>query len=300
MPFYLAEFSNTKVPEKLPADYNYVETIISRKYLENQYSAHLKLIEITKTGKYFIAGIISLVALLGWLVSLGIPKLKAAATEKPFPYSGPIDTLKVIYNIRKDYLLAWTFFGSMFFYSIANLLVLKINSMGVNQFHYSFMDTSILVVALLCGICVGSVIAGIIATEKRWFKILPPALMTMGVFASLIYFTPLIPVNFQYTYLLVLMVLTGIGGGLFIIPMESFCQTRPEASRKGEILSAHNFVDFTGILISGLVYYILEALFPKHSSCMAFLGLVIIVLSVVFFIAFLKVAEKEKNRESNS
>lgn len=298
LPFYQEELNKIKAPDNLPMEYNYIDTLICRKYLENQYSAHLKLIEITKTGKYFIAGIIVFIALVGWLVSLGIPKLKAAATDRPFPYSGPIDTIKVIYNIRKDYLLAWTFFGSMFFYSIANLLVLKINSMGVNQFHYSFMDTSLLVVALLCGICVGSLVAGFIATEKGWYKILPPALLTMGIFSTLIFLTPQVPVNFQYSYLFTLMVLTGIGGGLFIIPMESFCQTRPSASQKGEILGAHNFVDFAGILISGFVYYLLEALFPKHSSCMAFLGNVIIVLSVVFFIAFLKVSEKEKIRES--
>ena len=71
----------------------------------------------------------------------------------------------------------------------------------------------------------------------------------------------------------------------------------PEPERKGEILAAHNFVDFAGILLSGVIYYILEALFPKQSNCMAFLGIVIIVLSIMFFIAFLNVADKEKKRE---
>ena len=298
--FFTKSIDKINPPVVLPTDFNYVETVISRKYLEKEYSAHLKLIEITKTGKYLIAGIISLVALVGWLVSLGIPKLKAAATEKPFPYWGPLNTIKVIFNIRKDYLLTWTFIGSMFFYSIANLLVLKINSMGVNQFHFSFMDTSLLVVALLVGICIGSIIAGFIATDKGWYKLIPPALLTMGVFSTLVFYTPQIAASYQYFYLIAMMVCTGVGGGLFIIPMESFCQTRPEASRKGEILSAHNFVDFAGILISGFVYYLLEAMFPKQSSCMAFLGVVIIILSIIFFIAFLKVSKKEQERENNS
>lgn len=296
--YYAKEKDFLKNLAGLPSEYNYVDALIGRKYLEKIYSAHLKLIETTKTGKILIAVIISLVALFGWLISLGIPKLKAAATKKPFPIWGPLDTIKVIYNIRKDYLLAWTFFGSMLFYSLANLIVLKINSLGVSQFHFSFKGTSLLVVALLCGICIGSIIAGKIAHEKSWFKLLPPALLIMGIFLTLIYFAPQVSFKIQYPYLFAMMVLTGVGGGIFIIPSESFCQTRPEPARKGEILSAHNFVDFLGILASGFIFYILEAMFPKHSNCMAFLGVIIIILSIVFFIAFLKVSEKEKNRES--
>lgn len=299
-PFYTKSLAEITPPVKLPTDYNYVEALISRKYLENQYSAHLKLIETTQIGKTIIAIIILLVAIIGWLVSLGIPKLSAAKTTKSFPFWGPLDTIKVIFDLRKDYLLSWTFFGSMFFYSVASLIVLKINSMGVSQFHFSFKGTSLLVVALLCGICVGSLIAGRISTEKIWFKLLPPALLMMGIFLTLIYFAPQISPGFQYQYLFLMMVLTGVGGGIFVIPTESFCQTRPEPSRKGEILSAHNFVDFAGILTSGVLYYVLEALFPKHTNCMAFLGLSIILLSLVFFIAFLKVTEKEKKRESIS
>ena len=298
--FYADHKAKIEVFANTSNDSNYIDALISRKYLEYQYSAHLKVIEITQTGKILIAIVIIFIALVGWLVSLGIPKLKAASPNKPFPIWGPIDTIKVVYNIRKDYLLAWTFLGSMFFYGIAGLIVLKVNSLGINQFHFNFMDTSILVVALLCGICLGSLIAGKISTDKIWFKLLPPALFIMGVFLTLIYFAPNVNSNVQYFFLFTMLVFTGIGGGIFIIPSESFCQTRPEPSRKGEILSAHNFIDFLGILSSGFIFYILEDLFPKHSNCMAFLGIVIIVLSIVFFIAFLNVTEKEINREGIS
>lgn len=295
--FYIEESAKLKSVTNESLDGNFIDALICRKYLENKFPVNLKITEITQLGKKLIALIIVLTAIFGFLVSLYIPKLKAANAQAVFPIWGPLNTVKVIFNIRKDYLLSWTFLGASCFYSIANLLVLNINSMGVKQFHFSFFNTSLLVVALLVGICIGSLVAGAISTEKGWFKILPPALLIMGVFSVLIYFTPQVSISFQYYYLVGLMSIMGIGGGLFIIPTESFCQTRPEPSRKGEVLAAHNFVDFTGILLSGIAYYVLEALFPKQSNCMAFLGVVIIILSVVFFIAFLNVAEKEKNRE---
>ena len=49
----------------------------------------------------------------------------------------------------------------------------------------------------------------------------------------------------------VLMALVGVFGGLFLIPVESFIQTRPDATRRGAVLAAANFVEFAGILLSG-------------------------------------------------
>lgn len=295
--FFNHEYNKLKSTNAEDIDDKFKVALVSRKYLENKFPLNLKIIETTSIGKKLIALVIVLTAVLGWLVSLFIPKLKAANPQAVFPIWGPLNTIKVIFAIRKDYLLSWTFFGAGCFYSIANLLVLNINSMGVRQFHFSFLNTSLLVAALLVGICIGSLIAGQISTEKGWYKILPPALLLMGIFSMLIFFAPQVAEKFQYYYLLSMMIFLGVGGGLFIIPSESFCQTRPEPTRKGEVLAAHNFVDFTGVLVSGFAYFVLEAMFPKQSTCMAFLGVIIVILSGVFYMAFLKVAEKEKNRE---
>jgi acyl-[acyl-carrier-protein]-phospholipid O-acyltransferase/long-chain-fatty-acid--[acyl-carrier-protein] ligase len=49
----------------------------------------------------------------------------------------------------------------------------------------------------------------------------------------------------------VLVGLIGLFGGLFLIPVESFIQTRPPAARRGAILAAANFAVFGGIMLSG-------------------------------------------------
>jgi len=59
--------------------------------------------------------------------------------------------------------------------------------------------------------------------------------------------------------LFVLIALIGIGGGIVMVPCESFIQMRPAAEKKGAVIAAANFAAFSGILLSGPVANVLNA-----------------------------------------
>ena len=70
----------------------------------------------------------------------------------------------------------------------------------------------------------------------------------------------------QPAALYVLVGLIGIGGGIIMVPCESFIQMRPALEKKGAVISAANFAAFSGILLSGPVANLLNAhLLPTDS-----------------------------------
>jgi len=54
----------------------------------------------------------------------------------------------------------------------------------------------------------------------------------------------------RYYCVLLGLIAAGVSGGLFMIPCESFVQVRPPAERRGEVISATNFMVFIGIMAS--------------------------------------------------
>jgi acyl-[acyl-carrier-protein]-phospholipid O-acyltransferase/long-chain-fatty-acid--[acyl-carrier-protein] ligase len=63
-----------------------------------------------------------------------------------------------------------------------------------------------------------------------------------------------------------LIALVGVFGGLFLIPVESFIQTRPAPACRGAVLAAANFAVFGGILLSGPLSNVLNALWLPTAS----------------------------------
>ena len=59
-------------------------------------------------------------------------------------------------------------------------------------------------------------------------------------------------VKWRMAAMAVLLVGTGLAGGVLLVPLESFIQSRPAAERKGEVIAAANFTAFTGIFLGGL------------------------------------------------
>ena len=63
----------------------------------------------------------------------------------------------------------------------------------------------------------------------------------------------------QPAALFVLVGLIGIGGGIIMVPCESFIQMWPAPEKKGAVIAAANFAAFSGILVSGPIANVLNA-----------------------------------------
>ncbi|HEY3490582.1 MAG TPA: MFS transporter [Candidatus Deferrimicrobiaceae bacterium] len=217
-------------------------------------------------GRGALAAAIMAVGAIGLAVSFGVPRRPAADPARSFPWTGPIDTLRELRRASADRLLGTIIGADVFIWSLGALQLLLINPMGLLQFHLSKQHTSFLVASQMIGIGLGGMLAARLAKGARWHRVLAPAGLAMAVFLGGIFSLPSLPAGWQLPLLYPLLALVGAGGGLVMIPCESFLQVRPAPERKGAVWASANFAVFLGMAIaSGLSNLLNRVLLPTQS-----------------------------------
>ena len=131
-------------------------------------------------GRWLVA-ILAVTVAAGGLVSTAfIPAYPGAGSRNPFPWSAVIDSFRFLRTLRKDGPLHLVIWAEAFFYFLSTLLLLEINNLGGAELGLSYTATSFLPVALMVGICAGSLLAAR-GTPESWRTLLVPAIMGIGV-----------------------------------------------------------------------------------------------------------------------
>ncbi len=235
-------------------------------------------------GRLMAAAILVSVAGLGFLVSLGVPGRPAANPHAPFPWAGPVDSVRELHRLWPDRLLRWAIIADSYFWLVAVLQVLIINQMGIAEFHASKLQTSYLALAELIGVVVGSLVAGRITRNDTGLWAAAPAAAALALFLIAIGAAPLLPSGARLTYCIVILAGAGIAGGIMMVPLESFFQTRPAAEHRGRVIAAAWFLGYVGILLGSLLYTPLSYFQPTSIFMVAGCGTIPIALwlAVVF------------------
>jgi acyl-[acyl-carrier-protein]-phospholipid O-acyltransferase/long-chain-fatty-acid--[acyl-carrier-protein] ligase len=240
-------------------------------------------------NRVLVAAVVIGVSFVGVIVSFGVPRFPAADPARSFPWSGPIDTIRTLYDLRHDSLLAVAVGANTFFWFAGSLIVLLVNQLGLDQYHLSTRVTSMLTVAELLGIAAGGFISTRLAAGPAWYRVLAPASLILGITMVAVAAVPLLPtvsiavsvVNFSLSTMALLCILAvmGMAGGVYMIPLEAFIQVRPAVDRKGSIIAANNFACFTGILISGPVLYAFNYFTIAPTNAFAILAVLTFIVS---------------------
>jgi acyl-[acyl-carrier-protein]-phospholipid O-acyltransferase / long-chain-fatty-acid--[acyl-carrier-protein] ligase len=212
-------------------------------------------------GALLVAVVVVLVSAIGLVASFGVHNRPAAAKDKPFPLFGPLSSLKDMVSICSDRQMLIALFSDNFFYFLATIVVLTINTIGLKQLGFSQTATSLLSVSLMLGVCVGSFLAAKLVTMERWSGLLCQSAMGMAAGLFMAGATVLLPASVRFIWIAVALTGTGISGGLFLIPVASYLQVRPADSEKGKVLATVNFSGFIGIMLAGTVFTGLDMIF---------------------------------------
>lgn len=211
-------------------------------------------------GRLMVGATVLVIALLGLATAALVPRRPAANPNAPFPWLGPVDTVRVLWRMRGDSLLTMVVIADTIVWFVAALQVLLINQIGLSELHLGESATSSLVVAELAGVGIGGGLCGVLAKGERWVRVLAPASVVLGLaglgIASISHVSP----DSRLGVLYLLLLTAGAAGGLLLVPLESFVQARPRPEKKGETIAAANFAAFIGILLAGLSSVTLERL----------------------------------------
>jgi MFS family permease len=218
-------------------------------------------------GRAVASAVVVIIAALGLIVSLGVPKFPAASADARFPRSGPLASIKTLWNIRRDKLLITAIAAEAYFWFAASLQILVINTLGLGQFRLSTSKTGAMSAVELIGVVIGSLLVVRITKKTRWHRVLAPAAVLMAVCMLAVSFVPHLPRPLRSLVMIGALGLAGIGGGVFLVPLSSFIQVRPSPDTKGRIIATEYFAVFSSMLIAGGVYYLFAIAGIKPTNC---------------------------------
>lgn len=237
------------------------------------------------TGKNFVltAVICVVIAIVGYLASLGIPETPARGSKKRINPLFVYEIYKTLKSCIGRQNLLMAIFGSAFFLYIGaffqlNVIPFAIQSLGLSEIGggYLFLTTAI-------GIAFGAYLAGKLCKSRIEIGIscLSILFMIAGIFVLSLCHTHLPTV-------IICLVLIGFTGGMFIVPFDSYIQTYSPDMQRGQIVAAANFMSFVGVLLAPISLGLFNGTFgfTAASSFMIIGGIVI--FTAVFIIRRLR------------
>lgn len=206
------------------------------------------------THKNFVltAFVCVIVALLGAFSSMGIEKTPPQAAKKKISVKFISEIYRTLKKANeKRYLLTTIVFGAYFFfigaYTQLNIIPFALQSLHLTDVHggYLFLLTAV-------GIGIGSYLAGKFSGSEVELGFVP--LAALGVMFCLIglYF-------FETRFFVVapLLILLGVCGGFYAVPIDSFIQAASPNKDRGQNVAAANFLSFGGVIIASFLIALL-------------------------------------------
>lgn len=184
-------------------------------------------------------------ALAGLAASLGVARVPAADPTRKFRLNFVGDLFAQLNLVRKNRPLALAFLGNTYFWFLGALLTLNLLFYAKLVLCVGDTQIALLNIALAMGIGVGSVAAGYASEGKIEHGLVP-----LGAFGLSLVSTAVATREWALSVALAWMALLGFAGGFFIVPIAAILQHEPEASKKGEVLAAANWLSFVGIFLA--------------------------------------------------
>jgi MFS family permease len=284
---------NGTIPELYPAEYVVTANGIIRMFTTGAMLAGTALAGVVldipggfgdvPLGRVAASAVVIIIAAVGLIVSLGVPKFPAASSDARFPHSGPLASIETLWNIRGDKLLITAIAAESYFWFAASLQILVINTLGLGQFRLSTSKTGGMAAIELIGVAVGSLLVTRITKRVRWYRVLVPAGTLMAVCMLLVMFVPHLPGPMRKWVMIIALGIAGVGGGIFLVPLSSFIQIRPSPDNKGRIIATSYFTVFSSMLISGGVYYMFSITGIKPTDCFGIEALLTAIVVIWLF-----------------
>src|SRR5204862_2289692 len=101
------------------------------------------------------------VAVIGTLTSLPISRMPPGNPDRHFPWDGPQQTWRDLRLLASNLAIFRVALGIAFFYAVGGLAQLNIDQLADEGGGVNASAKSPLLLALIAGVCVGSILAGI-------------------------------------------------------------------------------------------------------------------------------------------
>ena len=205
------------------------------------------------TGRrYTVAVLFCLIfAIVGQISSLFIQKTPPAFKERKLSFFLFRDILKTMRIIRRGPSLLAAVLSSSYFLFVGSFVQLNIIPYGMQHLGLSDTQGGYLFLLTALGIGAGSLLAGTFSGKAVELGLSPIG----GV--GMIFCCFLLDHCATHLYVVIpLLLIVGVCGGFYLVPIDSYIQVTSPKAHRGQILAMLNFLGFIGVLLSVVAFYV--------------------------------------------
>ncbi|MCW5965658.1 MAG: MFS transporter [Bryobacterales bacterium] len=202
-----------------------------------------------------IALVLIAVAGLGSLASFGIGRVPPPLRPEAFRWNPVREVMLGTRSVLADRTLLLTITGISFFWFLGALFQMDLLLFAKQSMNLSDSGAGILVAGLAVGIGIGSMLAGRISGDHIELGLVVPGCLGMGLSAlGVVMAAP----HFGFT--VAFLIVMGLFGGLFIVPLNAMLQHRPAPHEKGRIMGVNNFFNAIAMLLASGILWLFTSL----------------------------------------
>lgn len=210
------------------------------------------LFEAWRAAMWKISFVTIAIAALGSFCSFGIPRVRIPREPLPFSWNPGREVWLGFREMFRDRVLLLTITGISFFWFLGTLLQMDLLLFAKNTMQMSESGAGILIAGLAVGIAAGSLLAGRISGDHIETGLVAPGCLGMGFSGlAVVWAAP----HFGMT--LAALVLLGVFGGFFIVPLNALLQHHPGENEKGRAMGVNNFCNGVAMLLAAAAFWVL-------------------------------------------
>lgn len=210
-------------------------------------------LEITNRHFIFATLISTIMAFIAMAVSFCIEYTPPSGSSKRFNILFLAEITKTLKEASTYPGLLAAIFGSAFFMFLGAYVQLNMIPFAMQTLHLSDVQGGYLFLLTALGIGAGSLIAGKISGKIVELGLVPIAGLGVAIccFCLDLFSNQLFPV-------LSLVVVLGLFGGIYQIPLDSYIQVTSPSTSRGQIVAATNFLSFFGVLCASFLLFLVS------------------------------------------
>ncbi|HEX5413576.1 MAG TPA: acyl-[ACP]--phospholipid O-acyltransferase [Terriglobia bacterium] len=213
-------------------------------------------------------------ALVGLAFATKITRVEAVGAGENFRWNLAGEFWRNFGEIRRSRALFQTVLAIAYFWFLGAIYLQNVIGYGHDLLHLSDTGVSALMAAVSVGIGLGAFVAGKLSGDHVELGLVPIGSVGLGVFGVFLYFA-----HRSFAAALAGHFLLGFSGGIFIIPLQAFLQSRASERTKGRVIAASNVLTFTSVILGAGIFGLLSG--PVHLAA----NQVLMVMALVSFAA---------------
>ncbi len=194
-------------------------------------------------------------ALTGLALATRITRVPPIGAQEKFRWNPLGEFLHDFAEIRASRPLFLTVLAIAYFWLLGAVYLQNVVGYGHDLLHLGNTGISLLTAAVSVGIGLGAFLAGKLSGDQVELGLVPIGSVGLGVFGVGLYFA-----HNSFALALAGHFLVGISGGIFIIPLQAFLQSRAGEHSKGRVIAASNVLTFTGVFLGAGIFDLLSGL----------------------------------------